>query len=341
VRDIREQPEFNDLVIATHGRDIWILDDLSAIQQLPQAQSGGSLLFKPRTAYEYDVHSNDEGLYTRFAGENPPYGAIISFYQRSPQTTGPSIEILDAHGRVIRHIKAAEKPKPGQAAQTEEERGPSAGPGVSNEAGINRVVWNFREDGPPQWMGTAQQFRGPLVGAMVVPGTYTARITLNDRTYTQSFVVKADPRSPYTQAQLVAAYNFSKKYLNVLGQINTMLNAIDAQRKVLQSARTSLGKGGSSELLTKVDAVQKAQDDIFARLTANYQNDEDSIQFPGQLREDVPRSGFGGAQPPTPSLLQYAQRFDREYAQVVAQYNTYLQAAYDPLAAQLRTVGIR
>ncbi len=341
VRDIREQPEFNDLVIATHGRDIWILDDLSAIQQLASAQSVGTALFKPRTAYEYDMHSNDEGLYTRFAGQNPPYGAIIDFYQREPQTTAASIDILDAHGRVIRHIKAQQKPKTGQAPAEEETRGPGAGPGVTNEVGVNRVVWNFREDGPPQWNGTAVQFRGPQVGAMVVPGTYTARITLNGHTYSQSFSVKADPRSPYTQAQLVQAYEFSKKYLDAGGRINTILNAIDAQRKVLTTARASAAKSGNTALLAKIDAAQKAQDAIFKRLTANYQNDEDSIQYPGQLREDVPRSGFGGAQPPTPALLEYAARFDREFAQIVAAYNGYREQTYDPLAAQLRTVGIR
>jgi hypothetical protein len=299
------------------------------------------MLFKPRTAYAYDMHSNDEGLYTRFAGQNPPYGVILDFYQSTAQPNGPSIEILDSHGHVIRHLKAAEKPKPGQPAQEEESRGPGAGPGVPNEIGINRVVWNLREDGPPQWNGTVRQFRGPQVGAMVVPGTYSARIRLNGRTYTQSFDVKADPRSPYTQAQLVAAYRFSKKYLDVQGQINTILNELDAQRKTLQTARAGLSKGGKDGMLAKVEAAQKAQDAIFRRFTANYQNDEDSIQFPGQLREDVPRAGFGGAQPPTPALLEYAKRFDREYAKAVADYRIYVRTVYDPVAAELRTVGIR
>ena len=342
VRDIREQPEFNDLAIATHGRDLWILDDLTSIQMLPQAQRAGAMLFKPRAAYEYDMHSNDEGTYTRFAGQNPPFGVILDFYQNRPQASGPSIEILDGRGRVIRRLKAAEKPKPGQAAQaSEEDRGPSAGPGVPNEAGINRVVWNLREDGPPQWNGTARQFRGPMVGALVVPGAYAARISLGGRTYTQSFRVKADPHSPYTQAQLVAAYAFSKKYLDVQGEINTILNQIDAQRKTLDSARAALGKNGNAALLAKVEDAQKAQGVIFNRFTANYQNDEDSIQFPGRLREDVPRSGFGGAQPPTPALLDYAKRFDAQFASATAAYHAYVRTVYDPLEAQLRAAGIR
>lgn len=341
VRDIKEQPQFNDLAIATHGRDLWILDDITALQQLPQAEHAGSMLFKPRVAYQYDMHANDEGLYTRFSGQNPPYGAIIDFYQAAPQAKPPSVEILDASGHVIRHI-APEKKKTASAEEPYNEyAGPSAGGGVPNDAGINRVVWNFREDGVPQWLGTVPAFRGSKVGAQVPPGTYTARISLNGHTYTQSFQVKADPQSPYTQAQLVAAYRFSKKYLNVSGHINTVLNQLDAQAKTLQKARESLSKGGNSALLAKVDAALKEHDAIFKSLTANYKNEEDSIQFPGQLREDVPRSGFGGAQPPTPALLAYAQRFDREYDSVMARYNAYVRGTYDPLAAQLKAAALR
>ncbi len=340
VRDIREQPQFNDLAIATHGRALWILDDISSVQNLAAAQRARAMLFRPRTAYAYDMHSNDEGIYTRFAGQNPPYGAILDFYQAAPQPGGASIEILDARGRIVRHIKPAQKPKSGQQ-PADETRGPSAGAGVPNAAGINRVVWNLREDGPPQWNGTAKQFRGPEVGALVVPGVYTARIRLNGRQYAQRFAVKADPASPYTQAQLEQAYAFSKKYLDVQGQIDTILNEIDAQRKTLTAARASLSKSGNAALLAQVDAVQKSQDAVFHRFTADYKNDEDSIQYPGQLREDIPRSGFGGAQPPTPALLDYAKRFDREYAAEVAVYRSYVKNQYDPLAARLKAAGIR
>src|SRR6202042_2627201 len=85
VRDIRIQPQFDDLVVATHGRGAWILDDLLSIQQLGNAEPAGVMLFAPRTAYEYQYHSNDLGIYTRFAGENPPKGAILDFYQSAPQ----------------------------------------------------------------------------------------------------------------------------------------------------------------------------------------------------------------------------------------------------------------
>ncbi len=79
VRDIRLQPQFDDIVLATHGRDIWILDDASAVQGLSAATRAGAALFTPRTSYEYHYHSNDEGAYTRYAGPNPPRGPIVDY----------------------------------------------------------------------------------------------------------------------------------------------------------------------------------------------------------------------------------------------------------------------
>ncbi len=206
VRDIREQPEFNDLAIATHGRDVWILDDLASVQQISKAQAQASELFAPRTAYEYTYHANDEGTYTRFAGQNPPNGAIIDFYQRAPQAVAPQVEILDASGRVIRHIKPQKQPAKTQP--YDEYRGPGAGAGVTNEAGINRTVWNFREDGQPLCTSCAKEFQGSPVGPQVVPGRYGARITLDGRTLTEWFEVKPDPANTYTQAQARAGLRF-------------------------------------------------------------------------------------------------------------------------------------
>ncbi len=81
VRDIRFQPAFDDLAIATHGRSMYIMDDVAGIQQLTAATARGEMLFKPRTAYEYNYHSNDEGAYTAYAADNPPLGVIIDFYR--------------------------------------------------------------------------------------------------------------------------------------------------------------------------------------------------------------------------------------------------------------------
>ncbi|HEY9085029.1 MAG TPA: hypothetical protein VIN40_03695 [Candidatus Tyrphobacter sp.] len=349
VRDIREQPEFNDLAIATHGRDLWILDDIGSLQQLPRAERAGAMLFAPRTAYAYAYRSSgDEGAYTDFRGENPPAGAIIDFYQSTPQQRAPSMEILDAADHVIRHIPPQKRPAKPEAPNPY--AGPGSGPGVTNDAGINRVVWNFREDGPPLCNACAKGFRGSPVGPAVIPGRYIARITLDGRTYSQPFIVRADPHQPYTLAQLRAGYDFARRYSVVSGKIDTVIDRLAAQQRSLQAAQVALAKGNNAALAGRVATALRERDAIFSAFTADYHNDEDSIQRPGALKEDVPRAGFGPSQPPpTPSLLAFARRFDGEYRAAMLRYDAYvrmlqslnaaLQAAHMAPIAQARPIS--
>ena len=330
VRDIRIQPQFNDLVIATHGRALWIMDSIRALQDLPGVETPGVGLFAPRTSYEYRQHSNDEGLYTRFSGENPPLGAIIDFYQSRAQAKTPVIEILDAKGNVVRRVTGTHK-----------EKGKDV-PDVPNKIGINRYVWDFREDGPVQWMGAArEEYRGPKVGALVVPGTYTVNMILDGKPMTQTFVVKPDPRDAWTQADYEAGYAFNKKYLGDDGKIDTVLNNLDALKKSLAAASQAASKAGNASLVTQIASAESARTGIFSLFTADYHNDEDSIQRPGALREDVPSGGFlrGGNQPPTAALLEYAARFDVTYQDAFAKYNAFVNGLA-PLQSALKSAGM-
>ena len=311
VRDIRIQPEFNDIVIGTHGRDAWILDDATSLQDLPRAQDSGAMLFAPRTSYEYHYHSNEDfGVYTGFAGANPPHGAIIDFYQSAKQKLPIEAQVLDASGRVVRVIKGTKKVKGKKV------------PLIPNNMGINRFTWDFRENGPTQWLGAArEEYRGPKTGPMVVPGTYTVRMTINGKVYSQPLTVKPDPRDRWTQADYVAGYSYAEKYSDRFGKIDEALNNLDAMKKSLASA-----KSASASVRSRIAQAQVAWSDVFASFTADYHNDEDSIQRGGSLRESVPGTGFGGVQlPPTAAQLDYAARFDTAYAAAFAKYSALVE----------------
>ncbi|HKU81444.1 MAG TPA: hypothetical protein VJP76_04665, partial [Candidatus Tumulicola sp.] len=330
VRDIRIAPQFDDLLLATHGRSLWIMDDLTSLQDLPQAAAAGTYLFPLRDAYEYHYHSNDEGPYTRFAGENPPDGAIVDFYQAKAQAGAPVVEILDSAGAVIRHVSGTHKV-----------RGKEVGY-VPNKVGINRYVWDFHEDGPVQWMGAArEEYRGPKVGALVVPGTYTVRIALGGKTLEQKLVVKPDPRDSWTQAQYEASHAFATKYLGDYGKIDTVLNNLDALKASLAGASAAASKAGNAALVSQIAGAESSRAEIFSSFTADYHNDEDSIQRPGALREDVPSTGFilRSGQPPTAALLDYAARFDTAYAAAFAKYNGYV-GGLASLEAALKRAGM-
>jgi photosystem II stability/assembly factor-like uncharacterized protein len=328
VRDIRLQPQFDDLVVATHGRDVWVLDSVDSIRTLGNAERAGVLLFAPRKAYEYHYHSNDEGIYTRFAGENAPKGAIIDFYQSAPQKSAPTLQILDESGHVIRTVSGTHKVDGKQE------------PYVPNKSGINRYVWDFTEDPPTKWYGAAkEEYQGPKTGPTVVPGTYTARIVLAGRTLTQTFSVAPDPRDSWTQAQYQAGYGYAQKYSVIYGKIDAALNNLDAMKKSLAAA-ASAAKNDPA-LTREISAAQEQWTGVFGAFTADYKNDEDSIQRAGSLRESVSRTSLNGPQlPPTAAQLDYSRRFDAAYAAAVAQYNAYV-ASLAPLQADLKHAGIK
>ncbi|MBV8245264.1 MAG: hypothetical protein JOZ38_05055 [Candidatus Eremiobacteraeota bacterium] len=329
VRDIRIQPDFDDLAIATHGRSLWIFDDLTPIRELPQAQSAGAMLFKPRTAYIFTFHANDEGVYTRYAGQNPPQGAILDFYQSAPQKTHPTIEVLDASGHVVRHIAGTHKVRDKDV------------PFVSNDAGLNRVTWDFREDGPVQWMGALrEEYRGSKTGALVVPGTYTARIVLSNKTLMQTFVVKSDPRAAWTQADYQATHDFTRHFYVMYSNVDAMLNALDDLKKALDAAQKAAAAKNNKAAQDAVAAARAPAGRVFDELTANYANDEDSIQRPGALREEI-EGFFRLTGPPLPSLVDAAKRSDAEYASVAQAFAAATDpAALAPLEAALKSAGI-
>ena len=316
IHDIRFQPQWDDLLIATHGRSIYIMDDMRLMQNLPSAIAGGYAFFGPRTSYEYSLHSDDEGTYTDYAGENPPYGARMLYYQKAASKTAPKIEILDSRGRVIRTVSGTHKVDGKDQ------------PLVSNKAGINSFVWDFNIDGPVKWYGAAKEsYQGPSHGPGVPPGSFSARMSLGGKTYTKPFTVKPDPRTHFTRAQLQESYEFSKLWMDRFSVVDTMLNALDAVRKQLDAVKTPA-------LQAQARQAQAQRERIFHELTADYHNDEDSIQRPGALREDLQGLTFQSGSILTPAVKEFALRIEGTYRKAVADYNAFAVSAA-PLIATL------
>jgi len=191
----------NDLILATHGRGFWLIDDISSLRQLSNAVGrDDAFLFKPADTINF-VEGTDNGTPLQKDephADNPPAGVAIDYYLKRPASTPVVIEIVDANGAVIRTMSSdpnAQPPATGRGAggiarvsplwQT-----PPALPSTS--AGMHRATWDAlrpRPRGaPPADEG------GPLDRHYI--GNFTARLTVNGKTYTQPFVVKPDPRMP-------------------------------------------------------------------------------------------------------------------------------------------------
>jgi photosystem II stability/assembly factor-like uncharacterized protein len=324
VFDLRVQPRWNDLLVATHGRDIWVFDDLAPVQELPAARAAGVALFPIRTAYAFALHADDEGLYTGFAGQSAPSGAVISFYQTTPGTSAPEIDVYDAHGQRVRRLTGTHRV------------GDRDVPWVTNFVGINRLTWDLREDAPTPWTGAARPaYQGPQTGPLVVPGTYTVQIVLQGRTLRRTVLVAPDPRWHETLAQYTTGHGFARAHAAEYGALDEALNRLDA----IAASAPQRAAGASPSLAAELSSVRARALDLRGTLTADYENDEDSIQRPGRVREDLEGMQYVGGGILTPAVLEYARRVDAEYAAAMTPVRAFFANEVAKVDIELRAAG--
>jgi photosystem II stability/assembly factor-like uncharacterized protein len=194
----------NDLIVATHGRGFWVLDDISALRQASSdVASSDAFLFKPADAVLIPQNS-DNGTPTQKdepEAENPPNGAVIDYYLKTAAAGPVTFEILNAGGTVIRRYSGSD-PAPvvdvnTLAVNLAWSRAPEP---LSAAAGMHRWVWDFRPDPPPGGRGRGGRGGGGGGGGgrggppPVATGSYSVRLTANGKTLTQPLTVKPDPR---------------------------------------------------------------------------------------------------------------------------------------------------
>jgi photosystem II stability/assembly factor-like uncharacterized protein len=327
VRDIRMQQQYDDLVIATHGRAAFIMDDVRPLQELQQAIARGAWLFTPRTAYEWTLHSNDEGTYTNYAAQNPPNGVMITFYEAQPQKNAPALDILDSRGRVVRSVSGTHK-----VAGKDQ-------PYVPNKAGLNRYTWDFTVNGPVKWKGAANDFFNIDTGPAVVPGEYSVRMTLSGRSFVQHFNVEPDPRSRFTQADYQRSFDESMRQMAHLSQVDTILNNLDDVKKAIDGALAAAKKANNSALTAKLEDTSTARQTLFDSLATNVRGEGTMDET--KLHEDV-LAAFGNAQGlVTPPVRDFLRRVDAEYRAGVARYNEFVTGVLPAVDSALQQAGMK
>ncbi|HEX3558917.1 MAG TPA: hypothetical protein VHU19_06925 [Pyrinomonadaceae bacterium] len=191
----------DDLIIATHGRGFWVLDDITPLRQASEEVSRASaFLFRPADAILLPPYSEngtpqprDEPL-----ADNPPYGAIIDYYLKSDASGLVTLEILSPAGEVVRRYSSADKLTPVDPNTLDIPASWVPAPkSLPASAGMHRWTWNLRPPPPADSSrggGGAAVFGGRGVPP-VLPGTYTVRLTVGGKSYTQPLRVQPDPRA--------------------------------------------------------------------------------------------------------------------------------------------------
>jgi hypothetical protein len=194
VRDIFIQPAHNDILLATHGRGLWILDDATPVQQIAAAANRAQYLFPIRPALRYTVRATRAGGGdTEYAAPNPPYGAILSYYLRQA-ADGVRFDVLDGTGATVASITGAR---------------------VAKDAGLHQVAWDLRAAGAGA--------RGP----QVLPGTYTVKMTVGSVVEDQKVEVQLDPDLTTSAADLTAQWDTANKISTMMRSVADMLREAD------------------------------------------------------------------------------------------------------------------
>ncbi|MDE2110366.1 MAG: hypothetical protein KGJ79_04420 [Alphaproteobacteria bacterium] len=206
VRDIDVHGD--DLVIATHGRGFWIMDDITALRQMNAVAAGGSVLFKPAVTYRVRP--------TRFTGtpmpkdelmaENPPFGAIIDYALPNKMSGAVTLTVLDARNREVRRFSSTDKVKVTDPATFKfaPEWVPAPAT-LSVTPGMHRFVWDLRYAAP------ASSKPSQADGVWAPPGRYTVALGVDGHSYRQTLVVKADPRVKVPEAALLREFALAQK----------------------------------------------------------------------------------------------------------------------------------
>ena len=258
----------NDLVIATYGRGFWSLDDYSVLRQLePAVASEAAHFFKPGDAYRL---RRNVGADTPFPPEvphapNPPDGVIIDYWLAQEPKSDISIDVIDASGAIVRHLSSAPIAPVAEAARPPHPNFWVATPTpLPKNAGSNRTNWDLHYDAPKAMSHSFEINANPGLtpaspeGALVTPGTYTLKLTVDGKTYSQTVAVKADPRSRATLADLTAQNA-------LLGKIS---QAIDASYEgnhaaaALRDAVRAAANGASPEVASKASAIAAQLDSV-------------------------------------------------------------------------------
>jgi photosystem II stability/assembly factor-like uncharacterized protein len=341
VRDIDVHGD--DLVIATHGRGFWIMDDMTALRQMSHVQSGAAMLFAPAEAIRVREASftgtpmpKDEPR-----GSNPPNGAPID-YVLPGSVTGPVVvTILDGGNQVVRRYSSTEHvpaPDPAKLAFAPEWVPATLVPGAA--PGMQRFVWDLRYAAAAG--ASSKRKRPSNEGVWAPPGRYTVQLTVDGRDYRQPLVVKADPRVKVSQAGLQREFELARKV--EAAQLQAA-EALQGASKLVDSLDERLAKGG---------ALHRQMADLLAQATniAGRRAHADRVPFPAvpPLRADSLQalsadlnglqSAVDGADAdPSPDALSSYATLSRKLTETLAEWSRFEKSDIAKLNARLQAAG--
>jgi photosystem II stability/assembly factor-like uncharacterized protein len=272
----------DDLVVATHGRAFWILDDIAPLRQWNQdSMKQSAHLFPPAHAIRIRRSENrDSPLPPETpVGTNPPTGAIFDYFLKSPAAgTEVTLEIRDQQGNVVRKFSSEDKvSQPAEPPEFPKFWLPRF-VALSNAPGMHRVVWDLRYAPPSalhnEYSMTAIIGSGTIIdpqGPLALPGEYEVVLTSGGQTYKAALTIDMDPRVKIPREELVSQLELEQKIDNALSRATDAAKSIAAVREQLKALHTRLSEKPDAEsVLNEVDNLAKGAESIQGNPEATY-----------------------------------------------------------------------
>lgn len=312
VHDILVHPRDNDLILATHGRSLWVFDDATVIQKMSaDVLQKDAFLFESRPAYRFATMMTRYGIGDKpFRGQNPPNGALITYYlkEKADAKTAVKMQFFDAANKMIGEYK-----------------------NLSKEKGVNRFVWGMSQEGarlrrPP----TPEQMEifGPPRGPQVVPGTYTVKFFVGDKLQGESKVeVRLDPTVKTSNAELQAQYDLSMKLRDMVSVMNDGLRQLDSLKQQTDQIE-AVAKDRLTEVpadLTKAIAdYKKALNTLLNGLTTNPEDGGFGSQKYADQLSSLYFTVSGGNFAPTATMKENYEALSKEFPNRITGINKFV-----------------
>jgi hypothetical protein len=251
----------DDVVVGTHGRSFWILDDISPLRQFDQKVADAEAhLFKPQDAWRFRWNKNTDTPLPpdEPAGQNPPDGAIIDYWLKSNAAGAVTLEILDGAGALVRRYSSEDKPDPIADIGNVPRYWIRPTLNLSAQAGLHRFVWDLHYAPPVSnvsypisavYRNTWSEPRGPWAH----PGAFTAKLTAGGKSYTQTFTVKMDPRVRTPPEGLLEQHKWSMRLYEGVTENQEVLAQVRKLRSDLNERRAR----ATGEAAMTIDAIDK------------------------------------------------------------------------------------
>ena len=313
VRDIVVQARESDLVLATHGRGIWIIDDISPLRALtPDLMAKDAVLLQGRPGTQYFQANGGwaEGDES-FNGPSRPGDAFITYYQKSRHIFGDlKIEILDQDGKLVDTV-----------------------PG-SKHRGINRATWSMRLKAPTVPPAASALFAAAQ-GPRVLPGTYTIKMTKGDKVYTAPLRVILDPRANYTVEDRKAQFDLAMQLSKTMGHMSYGVAAIEGVRDAAAAGASKLP--AKDALRTRLEHLAEESGSLRSKIVATKEGgaitgEERIREHLGEVYGDV--NNYEGR--PTADQAARAASLAKELEDVITDFRKLTDAELPAINAGLK-----